>query len=61
VKVVHDEGTLARIALTIDGRDLLLVAGEVYETWSGVLDVHRLDESVLVFTDPAEAETVRWL
>jgi hypothetical protein len=58
VKVVFDEGTLARITLTIDGRDLLIVAGEVYETWAGTLEVHRLDESVLVFTDPADAEIV---
>lgn len=35
VRVAFDEGTLARVTLTIDGQDLLLVAGEVYETWGG--------------------------
>lgn len=61
VNVAFDEGTLARVALTIDGRDLLLIAGEVYETWAGTLEVHRLDGSVLVFTDPSDAETVHWM
>ena len=61
VKVVFDEGTLTRMTLTIDGHDLLLVAGEVYETRAGTREVHRLDASVLVFTDPAEAEIVRWM
>jgi hypothetical protein len=60
VKVVFDEGTLARITLTIDGRDLLFIASEVSETWAGTLEVHRLDESVLVFTDPADADTIHW-
>ncbi|GAB2582900.1 hypothetical protein [Microlunatus antarcticus] len=61
VKIDFDEGTLARITLTIDGRDLLLVAGEVCETLDGRLEVHRLDESVLVFRDPVEAEKVHWM
>ncbi len=61
VKIDFDEGTLARITLTIDGRDLLLVAGEVCETLDGRLEVHRLDESVLVFRDPVEAEKVQWM
>lgn len=61
VKINLDEGTLARITLTIDGRDLLLVAGEVHETLDGRLEVHRLDESVLVFRDPVEAEKVHWM
>ena len=61
VQVVVEEGTLSRIALDVGGRDLLLVAGEVYETWTDELEVHRLDESVLLFTDPADAQKVRWL
>ena len=29
--------------------------------YTALLRAHRLDESVLVFTDPAETETVRWM
>lgn len=46
--------------LRIGGRPLLLVAGELEETVEGGLLFHRLDESVLVFTDTAAAGVVPW-
>lgn len=60
VTVLREEDTLARIVLGLDGRELLLVAGEVHETRSGALEVDRLDESVLVFVNPADADLVHW-
>ncbi|MDX8048753.1 hypothetical protein SK571_05135 [Lentzea sp. BCCO 10_0798] len=55
-----DEGVLAEVLLKIGGRPLLLMAGELYETWTDELDFHRLDESVLAFTDPAAADRISW-
>ncbi|WP_447008250.1 hypothetical protein ACRAKI_17950 [Saccharothrix isguenensis] len=55
-----DKGVLAEVGLRIDGRPLLLVAGELEETSEGGLLFHRLDESVLVFTDTAAAARVPW-
>lgn len=60
VGVLADEGALAEVHLRVGGRPVLLVAGELEETMAGGLLVHRLDESVLVFTDPAAVETVPW-
>lgn len=60
VTVYGDEGVLAEVLLVIGGRPLLLMAGELYETWTDDLEFHRLDESVLVFTDPAAAELISW-
>jgi hypothetical protein len=61
VSVVVDEGVLAEVVLSIRGRRLLLMAGEVYESGHGRLQFVRLDESVLVFTDPLAAESVDWI
>ncbi|RZS44976.1 hypothetical protein EV193_101857 [Herbihabitans rhizosphaerae] len=60
VAVVVDEGVLAEVRLLIDARPLLLMAGELHETVTGDLVFHRLDESVLAFTDPAAADRVSW-
>lgn len=54
------EGVLAEVHLRIGGQPLLLVAGELEETWEGELLFNRLDESVLVFTDPAAVERAPW-
>ncbi|GAA3006656.1 hypothetical protein [Actinokineospora diospyrosa] len=48
----------AEVHLAIDSTPLLLVSGEVNETVDGSLTVSRLDESVLVFTDPTAADRV---
>jgi hypothetical protein len=57
-----DEGVLAEVSLRIGGQPLLLVAGELEETPEGGLLFHRLDESVLVFTDTdtAAAASAPW-
>lgn len=65
--VFADEGVLAEVHLRIDGRSLLLIAGELAETPAGTLLFtghqattsllfHRLNESVLACTDPAAVE-----
>lgn len=61
VEVRLERDIIAEVSLTIADRELLLVAGEVYETWTDEFEVHRLDESVLVFTTPADAAQVDWL
>jgi hypothetical protein len=61
VDVLIEKDVLARVVLTIEGHDLLLVAGEAHATWSGGIEVHRLDESVLVFPHPSDAEAIRWM
>lgn len=60
VSVFADEGVIAEVRLEIGTRPLLLIAGELDETPAGALLFHRLDESVLVFTDPAATEAVPW-
>lgn len=60
VSVVIDEGVVAEVVLFINGRPLLLMAGEVYEVGRKQLRLVRLDESVLVFTDLSAAESVDW-
>jgi hypothetical protein len=57
---LNDRGNIADLTLTFeDGREILLVAGEVYEDW-GSLRFCRDDESVLVFSPPSDAELVDW-
>lgn len=51
---------LAELALVVGGRELLLLAGEAYETREGSLRWCRFDESVLAFTAPANADAIRW-
>ncbi|MFI5932868.1 hypothetical protein [Actinoplanes sp. NPDC051494] len=60
VVVTEDEDQLAEVLLRVRGRPLLMLAGEVYEQMDGRLTFARLDESVLVFTDPAAADSVVW-
>ncbi|WP_439656239.1 hypothetical protein ACSHWB_27840 [Lentzea sp. HUAS TT2] len=60
VTVYGDEGVVAEVSLMVGGRPLLLIAGELYETWTDDLEFHRLDESVLAFTDPGAADRVAW-
>ncbi|WP_406632741.1 hypothetical protein [Amycolatopsis sp. WGS_07] len=59
VVVFAEEGVLAEVELRVGGRPLVLVAGEFVEC-GRMLSLNRLDESVLVFTDPAAAERVEW-
>lgn len=61
VSVYLDGEILAEVSLRIADREVLLVAGESEEGWSGELTWRRLDESVLVFTDPAAVAKVRWV
>ncbi|WP_433087482.1 hypothetical protein ACQP1P_16150 [Dactylosporangium sp. CA-052675] len=56
-----DGDLLAEVMLRVEGRELLLVAGEADEDHSGRLVWHRLDESVLVFTRPGDAEAIPWV
>lgn len=60
VRVFLDGPTLAEVALRIGHSDLLLIAGELNEEWSGRLSWGRLDESVLAFTDPRQADQITW-
>lgn len=57
-----DSGDVAEVLLEIGGRDLLLVAGEVYEDdLDRPLYLGWLDESVLAFASPDQAETINWM
>ncbi|MDT7787170.1 MAG: hypothetical protein QOF58_5589 [Pseudonocardiales bacterium] len=60
VAVFVGSSVVAEVLLTIGGRPLLLMAGEASETWGDELRFIWLDESVLVFTDPAAADLVPW-
>lgn len=61
VSTFLDEEVLAEVVLHIQGRPLLLMAGELYESAQDRLVFTRCDESVLVFTDPSAAESVDWI
>jgi hypothetical protein len=61
VTVRLDEGTVAEVAVSIGDVTLLLIAAELYELNDGSLEWHRLDESVAVFTEPSEADKIKWL
>ncbi|GAA2468099.1 hypothetical protein [Winogradskya humida] len=54
-----EAGVVARVDLTVDGTPLLLLAGEVYDEEAGWKFV-RLDESVLIFTEPPLADKLPW-
>lgn len=58
--VVGEAGEIAEVRVRIGGRDLLLMAGEIEETWTERLRYVRGDLSVLVFTDPAAADGIDW-
>lgn len=59
--VLDDDGAVVEVVLHVEGRPLLLMAGEVEETPRGGLRFLRRDESVLVFADPAAADPVDWI
>ncbi|MFB9238431.1 hypothetical protein ACFFWC_23355 [Plantactinospora siamensis] len=61
VSTFLDEGVLAEVVLHIQGRPLLLMAGELYDSAQDRLMFSRCDESVLVFTDPSAARSVNWI
>jgi hypothetical protein len=61
VSVYLDGDLLAEVTLRVESHELLLLAGESDPDRSGALVWHRLDESVLVFTRPADAETMSWM
>jgi hypothetical protein len=60
VRVFEEFGTVSEVLLRLGGHPLLLIAGEVYPTWTERLEFHRFDESVLAFVDPAAADAVEW-
>jgi hypothetical protein len=60
VAVFAAEGVLAEVDLRIDGRPLLLVAGELDGTPEDGLLLHWLDDSVLAFTEPGAAGHATW-
>jgi len=55
-----DGDLLAEVGLRVAGQELLLIAGEAHEEQSGRLVWHRLDESVLVFPRPSDADAMSW-
>ncbi len=68
VGVVHDArvrlddtGDLAEVLLTVGGKPLLLMAGEIHPTWTDELRFVRGDEEVLVFTEPGDADALPWI
>ncbi|WP_041832153.1 hypothetical protein [Actinoplanes sp. N902-109] len=61
VEVYLDDCVVAEVRFHIGDRELLLIAGELREDWSGRFEWYRLDESVLVFTDPGAAEALQWV
>jgi hypothetical protein len=61
VETFLDVGVLAEVVLRVQGRPLLLIAGEMHEDIQARLVFTRCDESVLVFTDPLAAESLDWV
>ncbi|OWY59647.1 hypothetical protein B7486_73450 [cyanobacterium TDX16] len=51
---------VGEVELTVAGRSVLLVAGEVYAGQEGRFVLGWLDESVLLFTDPGAADRLSW-
>jgi hypothetical protein len=60
VAIHIDERTVAEVLIAIGDRQVLFVAGEAHENQSGGVDLHRFDESVLVFAHPADADRLVW-
>jgi hypothetical protein len=54
-------GDISSVSFTVSGAPVLLVAGEVRPRACGGLELVLDDESILVFTDPATAESVPWI
>jgi hypothetical protein len=53
-------GDLAEIEITVAGSPVLLIAGEIEETWTDGLKWLWLDESILVFKPPELADKIEW-
>ena len=51
---------VAEVVLEIAGQKVILLAGEIEEHGRGRLGFRWMDESVLVFTDPAAIESTSW-
>lgn len=51
----------AELLLDIEGVEVLLIAGEIEETWTERLGWRWLDETTLVFTDPSSAAALDWI
>jgi hypothetical protein len=51
VSVLTSDGDIAEVRLDVDGREVLLWAGEVYEQADSTLRVVPMDESILVQVD----------
>jgi hypothetical protein len=61
VRVFEELDTVSEVLLYLGGHPLLLIAGEVYPTWTERPEFHRFDEAVLAFVDPAAADALEWL
>jgi hypothetical protein len=57
----EEERVIAEVVLRVGGSRLLLVAGELYEGLEGQLTFAHLDESVLAFVDPRQADAIAWM
>jgi len=55
----HLRGTLNQVTFTVGDEVVVLLPGEVNEDWEGALRVRLDRESVLLFSDPLDAEDVR--
>lgn len=40
---------------------VLIVAGEIHETWTDRLEFHRFGESLLVFTSRVDYDAIAWI
>lgn len=60
VRTSTETQDFAEVLLTVDGHEVLLIAGEIEETLTDRLDWKWLDESTLVFTDPSLANSLDW-
>ena len=61
VMVTVEEAVIAEVGLTVAGRQMLLIPGEVEEGQRSRLTMRRLDESVLLFPDAVAAEGLAWV
>ncbi len=52
-------GTLNQVTFTVGDELVVLLPGEIDEDWEGALRVRLCRESVLLFTDPFDAEDIR--
>jgi hypothetical protein len=58
---LSQSGDLTEVCFDISGAPLWMIAGETHETWSGELEFHRFDESVLVFESLSAIEAIKWI